>query len=298
MNLRHLTYFLAVAEELHMGRAAERLGIAQPPLSRQIKQFEGELGVLLFHRGRNGLSLTQAGQWLQERGRQVDTLVKETEREVYRIGQGMEGRIRVGYVGSSVYGIMPTLVKSFRAFYPEIELTLSPMNNDRLTSGLIRREIDLAIARPELRDSEILSRPLLSEPLTLCAPDVLFPARSIVHPREISGQTLILYPEFPRPSYADTVLEACRTHGIAIGKQIFTMDVNTAIGLVAVGEGVAIVPQSVASMQRGGVRFHTFSPSIGETGLSINHRIDDQSIHVRNFVQIARTVARDLRNPG
>lgn len=285
---------MAVAEELHMGRAAERLGIAQPPLSRQIKQFESELGVLLFHRARNGISLTQAGQRLRMRGMQIESLVLDTTREVRRIGEGMEGRIRVGYVGSAVYGILPNIVKSFRASFPEVELALSPMNNDRLKTGLIRREIDLAIARPELFDSEILTRPLHSEQLILCAPDALFPGRSIVAPKEVSGQLLVLYPEFPRPSFADLVLESCAAHGIRTDRVLFTMDVNTAIGLVAVGEGLAIVPQSVGSMQRNGIRFHHFGHSIGTTGLSVNHRIDDQSIHLKNFVTIARNVARSL----
>lgn len=294
MNFRHLTYFLAVAEELHVGRAAERLGIAQPPLSRQIKQFEIELGVLLFHRGRNGISLTQAGQRLQERGRQILGLVADSEREARRIGQGMEGRLRLGYVGSAVYGILPNIVKSFRAAFPDVFLTLTPMNNDSLQSGLIRREIDLAIARPELRDSEILTRSLISEPLIMSAPDTLFPGRGAISPQEVSGQLLILYPEFPRPSFADLVLECAEHHGISTERVLFTMDVNTAIGLVAVGEGVAIVPRSVGTMQRNGIRFHTFTKPIGETGLSINHRIDDQSIHLRNFVAIARNVARSL----
>ncbi len=292
MNFRYLAYFMAVAEELHMGRAAERLGIAQPPLSRQIKQLETELGVLLFHRGRNGISLTHAGQCLQERGLQIENLVRDTEREVRRIGQGMEGRIRVGYVGSAVYGILPNVVKSFRIHYPEVELALTPMNNDALQRGLIRREIDLGIARPELRDSEILTRPLLSEELILCAPDTLFPGRQIVLPSEVSGHLLVLYPEFPRPSFADLVLESCAKHGIRTDRVLFTMDVNTAIGLVAVGEGLAIVPQSVGSMQRNGIRFHSFSGSIGTTGLSICHRIDDQGVHVKNFMAIARNVAR------
>lgn len=294
MNFRHLTYFLAVAEELHMGRAADRLGIAQPPLSRQIKQFETELGVLLFHRGRNGITLTQAGQRLLQRGGEILGMVADSEREIQRIGQGMEGRLRLGYVGSAVFGILPNIVKSFRANYPEIFLSMTPMNNASLQKGLIRREIDLAIARPDLHDSEILSWPLVSEPLVLAAPDTLFAGRVAIRPEDVSGLLLILYPEFPRPSFADLVLGSLERHGISVDRVIFTMDVNTAIGLVAVGEGVAIVPRSVGSSHRNGIRFHPFTSSIGETGLSINHRIDDQSIHVRNFVSIARTLARSL----
>ncbi|MDS9469685.1 LysR family transcriptional regulator [Paracoccus sp. MBLB3053] len=294
MNFRHLTYFLAVAEELHVGRAADRLGIAQPPLSRQIKQFEIELGVLLFHRGRSGISLTQAGQRLLERGNEIQRMVADSEREIRRIGQGMEGRLRLGYVGSAVYGILPGIVKSFRANYPDVFLSMMPMNNASLKQGLIRREIDLAIARPDLRDGEIISRPLMMEPLALAAPDTVFPGRFAISPEEVSGQLLILYPEYPRPSFADIVLGCAKRHGISVDRTIFTMDVNTALGLVAVGEGVAIVPHSVSSSRMNGIRFHPFATSIGETGLSINHRIDDQSILVSNFVSIARTLVRKL----
>lgn len=292
MDFRKLTYFMAVAEELHFGRAAERLDMAQPPLSRQIRQLEEELGAPLFHRGRNGITLTQAGQRLFERAGAILASVADSEREIRRIGEGMEGRLRLGYVGSSVYGVLPTIVKSFRAHYPDLFLSLAPMNNAALQHALIRREIDLAIARPSLDDPEIISRQLSEEPLSLAAPDVLFPGKLALEPRDLTGQVLILYPEYPRPSFADVVLDACRAHGIDASRRVFTMDVSTALGLVAVGEGVAIVPASVGSGTRNGIRFHPFATSIGRTGLSINHRIDDQSVHVSNFTRIARGVAR------
>lgn len=292
MNFRQLSYFMAVAEELHFGRAAERLNMAQPPLSRQIRKLEDDLGAALFHRARHGITLTQAGQRLFERGAAILDDIADSEREIRRIGQGMEGRLRLGYVGSAVYGILPTIVKSFRARYPGLFLSLAPMNNAALQRGLIRREIDLAIARPALHDPEIISRPLIEEPLILAAPDVLFPNKVAVEARDVSGQVLILYPEYPRPSFADVVLEAARASGIDASRRVFTMDVNTALGLVAVGEGVAILPASVGSGQRNGIRFHPFATSIGQTGLSINQRIDDQSVHASNFARIARAVAR------
>jgi DNA-binding transcriptional LysR family regulator len=132
LNLKRLAYFVAVAEEMHFGRAAERLGMAQPPLSRQIKQLEEEVRAILFNRGRSTITLTQAGARLYERGSDILQQIEDINLEIYRIGQGAEGRLRVGFVGSSSYGILPNIIKSFRANYPGVNLSLIPMNNARL----------------------------------------------------------------------------------------------------------------------------------------------------------------------
>lgn len=110
--------------------------------------------------------------------------------------------------------------------------------------------------------------------------------------RQVTGQTFVLYPEVPRPSFADFVLNSCATLGISVARRVFTMDYQTAIALVSVGEGVAIVPQSVGTVQRIGVRFHQIANPLAKTGISVNHRLDEQGIHVRNFAAIAQQVAR------
>ena len=183
-----------------MGRAADRLGIAQPPLSRQIKQFETELGVLLFHRGRNGITLTQAGQRRLSAGVRSSGWWRTASGRSSVSGREWKGGYGLVMSARRSSESSPNIVKSFRASYPEIFLSMTPMNNASLKQGLIRREIDLAIARPDLHDSEILSWPLISEPLVLAAPDTLFPGRVAIRPEDVSGLLLILYPEFPRPS--------------------------------------------------------------------------------------------------
>lgn len=296
MNLKQLEYFIALAEELHFGRAAERLGMAQPPLSRQIKQIEDDLGALLFNRGRNAITLTQAGERLYQRGTALLAEFSDTLLEVRRIGQGAEGRLRIGFVGSATYGLMPNILKSFRASYPQVNLSLIPMNNAQLHRSLIRREIDIAIARPALNDAEIITRKLGDEPLVLAAPDTLDLSAAAVELRALGSERFILYPEFPRPSFADFVLKACADLGVDIPpeRRIFTMDLQTAVALVSVGEGVAIVPASVGTVQRNGVRFHDIAHFGATTGISVNHRIDEQGIHVKNFATIAQKVARKV----
>lgn len=294
MNLKQIEYFIALAEELHFGRAAERLGMAQPPLSRQIQQIEADLGAQLINRGRNAISLTQAGERFYERGSALLAELGDIRLEIRRIGQGAEGRLRIGFVGSATYGMLPTILKSFRASWPEVNLSLVPMNNAQLQRSLIRRDIDIAIARPALNDSEIVTRKLIDEPLVLAAPDALITTPGPVSLPELGGVSYILYPEYPRPSFADVVIEACESVGADISRRVFTMDFQTAIALVSVGEGVALVPASVGTAQRNGVRYHEIAGLKVRTGISVNHRIDEQGIHVHNFVTLAQKVARKV----
>lgn len=295
MNLRQLTYFIAVAEELHFGRAAERLDMAQPPLSRQIKQMEEELGATLFNRGRSAITLTQAGERLLERGRAILAQMEDTRLEVRRLGQGAEGRLRIGFVGSATYGILPNIVKSFRANYPDVNLSLIPMNNANLHRALVARELDLAFARPALQDPEFLTKELMEEKLILALPDTVDTgSRSIAKLERLATHNLILYPEYPRPGYGDMVLRACEAAGFSVPLRIWVMDLQTAMSLVSVGEGVCIVPSSVGSTPRRGVKFLNIEPEIARTSLSINMRVDEQGVHVRNFVRLAQQVARKL----
>ena len=295
MKIRWLEYFVTVAEERHFGRAAERLGIAQPPLSRQIKQIEDDLDVRLFNRGRSQVTLTQAGEKLLDRALEILSLLEEAQLEARRIGQGAKGRLRIGFVGSTTYGVIPNVLKSYRRHYPEVALGLFPMNNADLSTALIRREIDIAIARPKLVDPEINSRQLIKEPLVAALPDthrLADPGKIAL--RDLENETLILYPEKPRPSFADHVLDLFRAEGLKPESRVFTMDFQTAISLVSVEVGGAIVPASVGTAQRQGVRYLPISNPEATTAVSVNTRIDDQSVHVKHFVDIAVRVSRRL----
>lgn len=295
MNFRQLTYFLAVAEEMHFGRAAERLDMAQPPLSRQIKQLEDELGAVLFNRGRSAITLTQAGERLLQRGKSIMAQIEDTELEVRRLGQGAEGRLRVGFVGSATFGILPNIIKSFRANYPEVNLSLIPMNNAQLHRALVSRELDVAFARPALKDVEFVTKDLHEEKLILALPDIVDTgSRTIAKLERLETHHLVLYPEHPRPSYADMVLNAVEAAGFTAPLRIWCMDLQTALSLVAVGEGVCIVPESVANAPRRGMKFLKIEPEIARTTLSVNYRLDEQGVHVQNFVRLAQKVARKI----
>lgn len=293
MDMKRLRYFVAVAEELHFGRAAEQLGIAQPPLSRQIAQLEKELEASLFDRSRAQVRLTQAGKLLLERATKILTEYNETCLEIKRMGQGAMGRLRIAFVGSATHGLFPTLIKSFRANYPRVNLALWSMNNAEMHRSLIKREIDIAISRPQIDNEEIHNKILFHEPLILAVPDSLSLERGkqpVLF--ELADETFILYPEFPRPSFAYYIISVCSDAGFEPSSRAYTMDYQTAISLVSVGVGVSLVPKSVATTKRNGVRFVDYQGPNPGTALSISYRRDNRDPMIMNFINVAQKLTR------
>ncbi|AVO37487.1 LysR substrate-binding domain-containing protein [Pukyongiella litopenaei] len=296
MDFKRLTYFVAVAEELHFGRAAVRLDIAQPPLSRQIAHLEAELGVQLFDRSRSQIKRTQAGDALLERARDILERVDRTAREVRRIGEGAAGRLRVAFIGSASHGVLPELIRTFRAEYPDVELALSAMNNAQLKTALIERQIDVAFARPALDDDEIRCEKIHREPLILALPaESELAGRDRLVLAELKRETFVLYPRRPRPSFADGILDICKKEGFIPDSEVLAQDYQTAIALVSVGVGVSVVPQSVSQSARHGVVFRPYDGYNPGTAISLAVRRDNQSVHTNQFVTIAQRFARRVR---
>ncbi|MEW5421057.1 LysR family transcriptional regulator, partial [Amorphus sp. 3PC139-8] len=171
MDFKKLEYFLAVAEELNIGRAATRLDIAQPPLSRQISALEEELGVQLFDRARSQIRLTQAGCVLRDHARQLLNRLDIALRETQRVGTGSAGRLSIGFVGSASYGALLGVIRNYRNAYPDVNLDLLILSTANLQRALVEREIDIAVARPELEDLEFRKEVLSTEPLILAIPE-------------------------------------------------------------------------------------------------------------------------------
>jgi DNA-binding transcriptional LysR family regulator len=189
--------------------------------------------------------------------------------------------------------LLPTIIKAFRASHPAVSLSLMPMNNTDLQKALIRREVDVAFARPTLEDSEFVTRKLCDEALVVAMPESFeVKGDGPINLRDYAAENFILYPEFPRPSYADFVLNLIEQQGLEAKSRVFTMDLQTALSLVAIGEGMCIVPESVSTAPRNGIHFHRLYPELGTTALSINHRVDEQGVHVHKFTKIAQEVAR------
>ena len=294
MELQRLRYFIAVAEELHFGRGAGRRDQAQPPHSPPIGPLAKGVGAHRIDRSRSQIRLTQAGEVLLERARELLSNFDSMLDEVRRIGSGSEGRLRIAFVGSSTHGVLPTLIKSYRSHYADIDLVLTAMNNAELKRALIQREIDVAIARPSIEDDEVKSEFLHQEPLILALPDNSpFNTQTAPNLADFSSETFILYPSNPRPSFADYILNVCHEAGIGHVSTVMAMDYQTAISLVSVGVGVSLVPESVSRTQRAGVSYRRYVGPNPGTALSVNYRQDNRSPQLRSFLDIARRYARE-----
>ena len=295
MEFKRLKYFIAVAEELNFGRAAVRLGMAQPPLSRQIAALEDQLGVKLFDRSRNQIRLTDAGAAFLQRARDILRDLDSAYREARLIGQGGAGQLRIAFVGSATHGPLPSLIQAYRSKYKNVDLALSSMNNADLERALIRRDIDIAVARPYLSGSEELrSAELFREPLILAIPDgspFADAARSL-DLRDLSEEPFVLYPRRPRPSFADFILRVCAENEVTPKDQIFAQDYQTAISLVSVGVGVAMVPESVSRSPRSGVVYKPYTGHNPGTSLTAHARLDNRKPQVMNFFSLLQSFAR------
>lgn len=296
MNFRRLRYFVAVADELHFGRAAARLGIAQPPLSRQIKVLEEELGASLFNRSRSQIQLTAAGEVLREKARDILDRVDSAEEAVRQAGAGTIGSLTIGFVSSATYGVLPDIVHAFRATNADVELTLVPMNNAGQRDALIQRRMDIGIARPRIDDEELRCETIDREPLVVALPatDALaqMPELKIA---DLENREFVLFPDKPRPTFADHVIAICRSGGVEPRVAQLVYDYQTAAGLVSVGVGVSLVPESTAAGERKGLVCRPLAGVKAETELSVNWRIDNRGPLVQRFVETARSVSRRLQ---
>jgi DNA-binding transcriptional LysR family regulator len=294
MELRHLRYFLAVADELNFRRAAERIGIAQPPLSSQIHDLESELGVQLFRRVPKGAELTEAGvAFLGE----VPAVFEQVERAVrlaQRGGRGEVGQLRVGYTGSAAFNeIVPTALRNFRRTYPEVELNLEELNTPPLLDRLSHNRLDAVFIRPSKEPPagvNLLSLP--SEGMMVVVPAEHRLARSYaVELKALAGEPLIMFSRSLGPALFDEVIGTCRSVGFepVIGQ--VAPQITSIANLVAVELGVSIVPARMANAAVPGVVFLPITGVAPVARLGLATRLDDRSVITRNFVSFVRQAA-------
>lgn len=290
MELRHLRYFLAVADTRSFTRAAERLGIAQPPLSRQIQQLESELGTPLFLRGRRPVELTVAGRFFFEQAQQINERLEEVAAATRRMGESGFGFFVVGFVGSVLYGPLPGAIRKFRAAMPDIEVGLLEMTTIQQREALKAGRIDIGFGRLDLgEDPEITREILVDEPLVVAVPaDHPFVRREAVSLAEVASEALILYPEKPRPSFADLVLGIFRSRGLAPRVVKEVAEVQAAVGLVAAGLGIAPVPASVSRMRRDDIAYIGLDDPSVTSRVILSYRSADRSRALTTFTDLAR----------
>lgn len=304
MELRHLRYFLAVAEERHFGRAADRLHIAQPPLSSQIKQLETELGTTLFERTTRKVELTDAGALLMERATQILSDVDAAEFDVAEVGRGAAGVLRVGFSGTATYRLMPEIVRLAQADLPNVRLQISgEMLTPQMESGLLENRLDVAILRPPVQSPELTIDEFERTPLVAVLPrgHPLVHATDEEQPlsvRQLSDSELVSYPR--TSSVASIVWEMCRQSGFRPRIVQEATETSTLIALVSAGLGVALVPGSDALPLQGAIAMRHLSEEV-TIGLGTAWRTATQSSTttptplLSSFTDLARRAALNLK---
>jgi len=301
MELRHLRYFQAVAKERHFTRAAERLGISQPPLSMQIRQLEDEIGTPLFHRLTRGVELTDAGEAMFEQAERLLQQMDQLKADVQSRARGDTGRIRIGFAGATYFNpLIPAVAMAYRQRYPDVTLTSEASNTPRLSAALRAGEIDVAFVRPPVGEVEHLRvEPLIQEPMLVVVPQSHPQAReSAVALKALANEHLILFPRVIGPGFYDSIIAGCRRAGFSpkVGEE--APQIPSIVHLVAAGFGVSIVSQSIAQIHAQGVRFRPIQgePLFAPIGLA--YRSDERSQVVRNFVSLARARASVAGSPA
>jgi len=276
MELRQIRYFLCVAEELSFTRAAEKLHMAQPPLSRQIQQLEAELGAQLFDRLGRSIRLTDAGKFFYDQTCHISARLEDIASDTRRIAEKRKKWFGIGFVPSTLYGFVPDFIRQVFALDPQVEIGLSELTTIQQFEALKSGRIDVGVGRILLDDPEITRLVLIEEPLVAVVPKG-HPLTQLHKPRpeQLMGEALILYPAKPRPSYIDHVLGLFRRLGLEPRVALEANELQTAVGLVAAGLGITLVPGSVHRLHRDDIEYvrlnaPTFTSPIMMSWLSRN----------------------------
>ncbi len=295
MELRHLRYFVAVAEEEHMTRAAARLSIQQPPLSQQIKALEQELGVILFTRLGKRIALNAAGKLFLSEAREILNRVDEAQQRVRRFDLGEEGRMRVGYTSSaSLHELTPAIIRAFRATHPLMSLEIEEGAAHDLLCALEEERIDAAFVRsPVTHYATLESIELIQERMVAALPmqhPLAVRAGESLRLSELRDEPFILYRQVNGSGIKERLVELCRAAGFEPRAVQEVHRMIAALQLVAAGLGISVVPQSLASIQPKSVVYRAFEPP-ATVPLNLAYRRHADAQAVKRFVSLSRALS-------
>ncbi len=297
MELRHLRYFVTVAEELNFTRAAKRLGMEQPPLSQQIRQLEQEVGTSLFQRLPRGVMLTDAGGFFLRDALEILERVRLATEQARRVARGDRGRLRIGMINSAPFHpFVPRLIREFGQLYPEVALGLEEDITPALARALLEGVVDVALVRPLLGDATGLAiETLFDEEMVVALPEghVLTRLRSLPL-RALANESFVLFPRPVGSGLYDEILAACRRAGFGpqVGHEV--RQVTSIANLVAADLGVSLVPASMQQVLSTGVVYRPIEGDAPRARMSLACRADDPSATVRNMLALAHRLRRTM----
>ncbi len=291
MELRHLRYFIAVAERLNFSRAAEELGTAQPSLSQQIRQLEREVGVDLFDREKRRVRLTPAGAEFLAGARAIVAQVADTVARTRETARGLRGELRVGYATSAMFSTLPAAIREYRAMHPDVRITLRAMGPTEVVAALEAHEIDAGVFVADATPrglAEVVAHRIGS--LTLA---VVLPAghplasRRAIAIDAIGEETLIAYARGLTDMY-DLITGIFRDRGVEPARIVEVDRMESLLGLVAAGEGVSIVPRIYETLGFAGVRYVALSPAPKPLGIIVASARRGRSSLAADFVALCQ----------
>jgi LysR family transcriptional regulator, benzoate and cis,cis-muconate-responsive activator of ben and cat genes len=294
MDFRRLRYFVAVASELNFSRAAKRLHISQPPLTRQIRQLEIDLGVTLFERTPKGARLTVAGATLFEEASNLLSLAARAEQRVQQAGRGELGRLDIGIFGSSMLDLVPKLLMAFRRSYPAVQTVLYTLDRNQQIAALREHRISVGFNRLVGREDDIATELVLSETLFIA----LHSANPLARHKKLQllqmrDQPMLLFPAAPRPNFVDHVIGLCVSEGFVPQIAEINDDVVTSMALVSGGFGWSIVTASTLNLRLPGVVYRQIHRTPAPTvDLSCLYRKNDETPALQTFLHVVREFRR------
>jgi DNA-binding transcriptional LysR family regulator len=295
IDIRQLRYFQAVAEELHFGRAAARLAIAQPALSRQVQQLEEELGTPLLRRTQRRVELLPAGALLLERSRTIQQELARTLSDVRRTGTGELGKLALGFIHSSTYGLLPSIIGRFRHLYPGIELELHELPITAQHAALLRGTIDLGLLRVQAAPADIEVLPVMPDPFVLALP-ARHPlaGRTRIRLKDIAGEPFVMFSKAEAPLFHTRVQAMCEQAGFSPNVVQHATQIHTVVGLVGAGLGVAVVPATGRNLHPKQVRFVQIADKAEPVHVALGWRRGQETPAIRSFRKVTQEVVAGL----
>jgi DNA-binding transcriptional LysR family regulator len=294
IELRNLHCFIALAEEMHFGRAAQRLNMAQPVLSRKIARLEADLGGELFDRTRSQIKLTAAGITMLPKARELMQRLVEMAEVTHRVAAGGQGRLDIGFVSSATFSILPELIREYHRRYPLVELRLQHLNKVDLIHALIERRLHIAFTRAGIDDAEIVNDSVWRERMIVALPegDPLGEAPSLLL-HTLADRPFII----PNASVDDHVRNMCAQVGFRPTIVQEPMDIHTALSLVAAGLGLALVPESARRSPRQGVIYRMIDEPVMHTDFMLSYRRDNTETVLHIFRNLVKQHKKNLQRP-
>ena len=295
MELRHLRYFAAVAEQQSFSKAARQLGIEQPPLSKQIRQLETEVGTALFDRLPRGAALTDAGRAYLQDVREILDHVQLASLHAQQVARGSLGRIRVGMINSAPFHpFVPRVIRQFVQRYPELALTLEEASTPSLATAMVDGTIDVAFVRPLLGDEpKLVLEPLFDEDMVIALPEGHTLAKpGALRLEKLVNEDFVLFSRTIGSGLYDEIISACRRANFSPRITHEVLHVTSIANLVAANLGVSIVPASMQQVHAAGVVYRQIRGDSPKASMYLAYRRNDPSMSVQNLVRLARQLKR------